>query len=94
MTVFMQGELAGVTTAQYDALNAKLQALPGNPFEGCLFHTAVPYDSGLRIFDLWESEESLRKFSEILMPLAAELGFPQGQMPNVSPVHAYWMPGM
>ena len=94
MAIFMQGELAGVTTAQYDALNAKLQALPGNTFEGCLFHAAVPDGSTLRIFDLWESEEALQKFSEILMPLAMELGIPQGAMPKTSPVHGYWMPGM
>ncbi|MDH6130437.1 hypothetical protein [Kitasatospora sp. GP82] len=34
MAIFMKAELAGVMTDQYDALNGKLQALPGNAFEG------------------------------------------------------------
>ncbi|MGW0551680.1 hypothetical protein [Streptomyces altiplanensis] len=94
MAIFMQAELTGVTTEQYDELHAKLRSLPGNPFEGCLAHVAVPTGSGLRIFDLWESEQALRRFSETVMPVAAEVGIPQGGMPQTSQVHNYWVPGM
>lgn len=92
MAIFIQAELAGVTTAQYDALNAKLQALPGDTFKGCMSHVAIPTGSGMQIFDVWESEESMRKFSDLLMPAAQELGLPMGEMPKVSPVHDYWVP--
>lgn len=93
MAIFMQAELAGVTTEQYDKLNAKLQSLPGNPFEGCLAHVAVPTASGLQIFDLWESEQALQRFNEVIMPVASEVGIPQGGMPKTSQVHNYWVPG-
>jgi len=93
MAVFVQVELTGVTTEQYDALNAKLQAAPGNPFEGCLAHVAVPTNSGLQIFDLWESEEAVRKFEGVVMPLAAEVGMTEGSRPQTSEVHNYWVPG-
>ncbi|GGT80175.1 MULTISPECIES: hypothetical protein [Streptomyces] len=93
MAIFVQAELEGVTTAQYDALNARLQQLPGNPFEGCLSHAAVPTGSGLRIFDLWESEEHMRRFADTVMPLAAEVGFPEGPMPKMSQVHNFFVPG-
>ncbi|MDJ0342379.1 hypothetical protein QMK19_21845 [Streptomyces sp. H10-C2] len=56
MAIFMHAELPGVTTAQYDTLNAALQALPGNTFEGCLSHVAVGTPTGLQIFDVWESQ--------------------------------------
>ncbi|MBT2397156.1 hypothetical protein [Streptomyces sp. ISL-100] len=93
MAIFMKAELAGVTTEQYDKLNARLQSLPGNPFEGCLAHVAVPTDSGLQIFDLWESEQALQRFNEVIMPVASEVGIPQGEMPKTSKVHNYWLPG-
>lgn len=92
MAILMQAELPGVTTAQYDALNAKLQAQPGNPFEGCLAHICVPVGGGLQISDLWESEQAMRKFMEAVMPLAAEANLPQGPEPKMSQVHNYWVP--
>ncbi|OEJ61659.1 hypothetical protein BGM19_30240 [Streptomyces agglomeratus] len=92
MAIFMQAELAGVTTEQYDKLNAKLQSLPGNPFEGCLAHVAVPTASGLQIFDLWESEQALQRFNEVVMPVASEVGIPQGGTPKTGQVHNYWVP--
>ncbi|GAA1511278.1 hypothetical protein GCM10009730_14770 [Streptomyces albidochromogenes] len=93
MAIFMQVELAGVTSEQYDELNAKLQSLPGNPFEGCLAHVAVATGSGLQVFDLWESEEALRRFNDVVMPVASEVGMPQGGEPTTSQVHNYWVPG-
>ncbi|MBT2441744.1 hypothetical protein J7E93_16810 [Streptomyces sp. ISL-36] len=93
MAIFVQAELAGVTTAQYDALNARLLELPGNPFEGCLSHAAVSTGSGLQIFDLWESEEHMRRFSDTLMPIATELGMPMGSEPKITQVHHHWVPG-
>jgi hypothetical protein len=90
MAIFMKAELAGVTTEQYDKLNARLQSLPGNPFEGCLAHVAVPTGSGLH---LWESEQALQRFNEVIMPVASEVGIPQGERPKTSQVHNYWVPG-
>ncbi|MET9611940.1 hypothetical protein [Kitasatospora indigofera] len=93
MAVLAKVELAGMTTDQYDALNEKLQALPGNPFEGCLSHVCVPTDSGLVIYDLWESEQAMEKFAGIVRPTAQGLGLvPQGAPPEIHPVHAFWTP--
>ncbi|MFI1104047.1 hypothetical protein [Streptomyces melanogenes] len=93
MAILIQVELPGVTTDQYDALNAKLQALPGNTFEGCLAHVCVPAGGGLQITDLWDSEQHMRKFMEIVTPLAAEAGLPQGPEPKISQVHNHFVPG-
>ncbi|MEU6659108.1 hypothetical protein [Streptomyces sp. NPDC046821] len=93
MAVLIEAELNGVTTEQYDALNAKLQKAPGNPFAGCLAHVAVPTGSGLKIYDLWESEAAVQKFQDVVMPLAAEMGMSGGSMPQASKVHHYWVPG-
>ncbi|MCZ0978430.1 hypothetical protein O1L60_01920 [Streptomyces diastatochromogenes] len=92
MAILVKAELPGVTTDQYDALNGRLQALPDNPFQGCLSHVCVATDSGLLIHDLWESEQDMRRFMNRVMPLAEEMGLPQGSQPEIHQVHNYWMP--
>ncbi|NUK24219.1 hypothetical protein [Streptomyces lunaelactis] len=94
MAIFMHATLPGITTDQYDTLNSELQALPGDTFAGCLSHVCVPSDSGLEIFDLWESEEAMDKFTTVMMPVAQGLGFPQtGGPPKIAQVHNHWTPG-
>ncbi|MFE6039145.1 hypothetical protein [Streptomyces sp. NPDC056452] len=94
MAVFMKAVLPGTTVEQYDALNAELQALPGDTFAGCLSHVCVPTDAGLEIYDLWESQEAMDKFGALIMPIAQKHGMPSASgPPAVSPVHRYWVPG-
>jgi hypothetical protein len=92
MAIFAHSTLAGVTTDQYDALDAELRKLPGDPFAGCLAHICVPGPAGLHILDLWESEEAMKKFGTIVMPLADRLGLPRSpEPPTISKAHAYWV---
>ncbi|MER5898282.1 hypothetical protein [Streptomyces sp. NPDC001876] len=94
MAVFTKALLPGITVEQYDALNAELQALPGDTFAGCLSHVCVPTDAGLEIYDLWESREAMDRFGALVMPIAEKQGMPQASgPPAVSPVHNYWVPG-
>lgn len=93
MAIFMHATLPGVTTDQYDALNAELQKTP-EIFAGCLSHACVPGDSGLEIYDLWESEEAMNKFTAAMMPVAERAGMPAaGGAPTISPVHNHWVSG-
>ncbi|MEV0320277.1 hypothetical protein ACIBKX_25355 [Streptomyces sp. NPDC050658] len=93
MAIFMHASLPGVTTDQYDALNAKLQQSP-EIFEGCIAHVCVPSDAGLDIYDVWESEQHMQAFGEKMMPIAESVGLsgPGGQ-PTVFAVHNHWVAG-
>ncbi|GGZ54696.1 hypothetical protein GCM10010387_56130 [Streptomyces inusitatus] len=94
MAIFMHASLPGVTTAQYDALNAELQALPGDTYAGCLTHVCVPSASGLEVFDLWESQQAMDDFFARMMPVAERQNMtPSGEPPTVSEVHHHWMAG-
>ncbi|MFD8688941.1 hypothetical protein [Streptomyces sp. NPDC059651] len=94
MAIFMKASLPGMTTDQYEALNAELQALPGDTFAGCLSHVCVATESGIEVYDLWESEEAMDKFGAVMMPVAEKQGLPaSGERPTVSQVHRYWLPG-
>lgn len=93
MAIFMHVHLPGVTTDQYDTLNAKLQETP-EVFDGCLAHVCVPGTDGLDIYDLWESEQHMRAFSEKVSPVADSLGFSgSGGEPETFSAHNYWVPG-
>ncbi len=55
------------------------------PVEGLLVHVAGQGPNGFRVVDVWQSEETFRRFGEKLMPVLKALGV-DGQ-PEVYPVH-------
>ena len=59
---------------QYDQVNAKLEP-DDNPPEGMIVHAAGQrQDGGMRVFDVWESEEAYNTFREQrLMPAVEEV---------------------
>ncbi|UYQ61561.1 hypothetical protein [Streptomyces peucetius] len=71
-----------MTIEQYEELNAKLRAEPGDTFAGCPVHVCVPKDSGLEICDLWESEEAMNKFATVMMPVAERMGLTATSAPR------------
>lgn len=72
-----------VTPEQYDALNAAI----GDDPKGLILHTASRSQAGMRIIDVWESEEDYRRFQqEALMPALERLGLaaPGGAAPEAT----------
>ena len=57
------------------------------PVEGLLAHIAGQGGSTFRVVDVWESEEALDRFAEIIGPILREAGV-EGE-PEVYPVHTY-----
>jgi hypothetical protein len=73
------GELP-ISRDQYDQLNAEI---PEDP-EGLILHTAAEHGGGMRIIDVWESEDAYRRFEqEILFPAMGRAGLqpPEGEPP-------------
>jgi hypothetical protein len=87
-------EFPGVTQAQYEEVLRKLtnggtlRSLSDCPVKGLLSHVAGPTSSGWRVVDVWDSEEHLVKFAEMLMPIGKALGFPDST-PQVFPAHNF-----
>ncbi|MFF9498519.1 hypothetical protein [Streptomyces sp. NPDC014656] len=92
MAILVHAVLGGVSTDQYDQLNAKFQEIPGI-FDGCVSHACVATDGGLEIFDIWASQEQMEAFAEKMMPVAADLGWADQPRPRVVAVHNHWVPG-
>lgn len=70
---------------QYERVTA---ALVDPPPAGLLLHVAGPTDEGVRIIDVWESEDDWERFRvERLAPAIAALGGPARPEPTFRDVH-------
>jgi hypothetical protein len=92
MATIMSMRWDGVTEEQYDAVMEKLR-LDKDPPDGGMFHLAGPAEDGIRVVDVWESQEQFQQFlSDRLAAVAEEVGL-EGQ-PKVEflPLHNVWAP--
>ena len=87
-------DFPGVTAQQYDRLRAALS--DGKPLTNLadfrrvgyavVSHIVATTPDGLRIIDVWESEEAIERFRQKLMPLLERAGIPAAA-PVVLAVH-------
>jgi hypothetical protein len=73
------------TPEQYDEALKRLEAAGAGAPAGRLHHVALEVDGQIRVFDVWESQESFDAFGETLMPILGEVGADPGQ-PDVAPI--------
>jgi len=75
------------TVEQYDAVIEEMN-LGGKPGPGGIFHVAGPMEGGgMRIVDVWESQEAMEKFAgEQIMPITQKHGLAPPTV-TVWPVH-------
>ena len=52
----------------------RLESATDWPVEGLLAHIAGQGESTFRVVDVWESEEALNRFAEIIVPILREAG--------------------
>jgi hypothetical protein len=84
----------GMSLENYDDA-AEMVNLAEKPPPGLLFHVAGATAEGLRIIDIWESQEDFERFRDAtLAPMAQEFQLSGG--PNVvfCEVHNLWAPGI
>jgi hypothetical protein len=63
MPVAVLVELEGVTPEMYDAVNAEMDTR-ANPPEGMIFHSGGIVEGGMRVYDVWESEDAYNRFEQ------------------------------
>jgi hypothetical protein len=92
IVMFMQWD--GVTREQYEAAR-KLVNWEGDPPPGGVLHVAAVTDQGLRVTDVWESNEMLQSFvANRLMPGVRQVGIESNPRVEVFPMHAIFTPGV
>jgi len=75
-------ELSEMSAVQYDRVIKDLEVAGVGSPSGRLYHLAAPQNSGWYVLDVWESEEKLGRFAQVLMPILEKNGVnpPQPQI--------------
>jgi hypothetical protein len=83
----------GFTREQYEESvrrvhpDGPLQSPSDWPVEGLLVHIAGEGPNGFRVVDVWESEDAVRRFADVLIPINQEIGV-EGE-PEIYPTHTF-----
>jgi len=65
----------------------RLESPADRPVEGLLAHIPGQGPNGFRVVDVWESEDAVQRFGEILMPVLRDIGV-EGE-PEIYPAHTF-----
>lgn len=95
MAVAVQLDFRGGTLEQYDQVIEKMGFQPGGPGgPGGLFHWVTRTQDGIRVTDVWESQEAFDAFAnEKIGPITQEVGVPNPPEVQVFEVHNYLTAG-
>jgi len=66
---------------------ARLESVDDLPFEGIVAHAAAQTENGFVVIDVFESEEALARFEEIVPPIGREAGIEEP--PKHYPAHTF-----
>ena len=95
MAVAVEASFPGMTLETYHQALARMGASPGGPHPdaGCLFHCAWDTGGGVRVFDVWESQEQFEQFMQTrLAEMGEELGISPPET-NVIEIDTYMSAG-
>ena len=95
MAIAVQMDFAGATLDQYDQVIQLMGLTPMGPGPaGAISHFVTMTDSGLRVIDVWETQEQFEKFAqEQIGPFSQQVGFSGPPEIQIFPVHNYLTPG-
>jgi hypothetical protein len=82
-------DFPGATLEQYDQVVAAMGFTPGGAAPpGALFHWVTATDDGIRVTDVWESQEAFEQFAqEKIGPITQQVGFEGPPQTTILPVH-------
>jgi hypothetical protein len=88
-------EFKGATLDQYDQVIAKMGFSHEGPgATGGLFHWVASTDDGIRVTDVWETQEQFEAFgAEQIGPYTQEVGIPAPPEITIREVHNYLTAG-
>jgi hypothetical protein len=92
MAVASEMTFEGATPDQYDEVMALMSPCDGTRPSppGALFHWAAATGDGIRIVDVWETQEQFDAFAQAeIGPYSQQVGIPAPPEVTVTPVHAY-----
>lgn len=91
MAVAVEMSFKNATLDQYDQVIEKMGLTPGGATPpGAISHWAAQTDEGLRVVDVWETQEAYEQYAaEKIGPYSAEAGITEAPEMRVYQVHNY-----
>ena len=86
MAILLIQDASDDMLARYDEVIKQLEAAGQGHPPGRQFHVAARKGTGYLVTDVWESQEALDRFFQILGPLLQQAGSTP-QQPQIYPVH-------
>ena len=86
MSVVVRHQPKGLTRAQYDEVNRRMEGTVAWPPDGLDMHVLFGAEGDMRVSEIWDSEEQFRAFAGRLMPVLDEVGVPYAE-PEVFEAH-------
>ena len=95
MAVAIQMDFKGATLDQYDQVIEKMGFKPaGAGAKGGLFHWVTKTDDGIRVTDVWDSQEQFEKFAQDeIGPITHAVGVPSPPVLQFFEVHNHLTAG-
>lgn len=95
MAVGVTMEFDGGTLEQYDEVIRRMGLTPeGDAPDGALFHWSAATADGIRVTDVWESQEQFERFAgQEIGPITAAVGVPGPPRTQIVPAHSYLTAG-
>jgi hypothetical protein len=95
MAVAVVMEFEGGTLEQYDEVIKRMGFAPrGAGAPGGLFHWVTKTDDGIRVVDVWESQEQYEAFgTDTIGPITQAVGVPSPPKTTYADVHNYLTAG-
>jgi hypothetical protein len=95
MAVGVQLDFDGATLEQYDEIVGKMGFEPGGRgAPGGLFHWVAKTPNGIRVTDVWESQEQFDTFAaEQIGPITQAVGVPNPPSVTIFEAHNYLTAG-
>ena len=76
-----------IDTKRYDEVLKQLEDAGMSVPPGLLYHVCFATGTGLRVIDMWESQDAFTTFSQSLLPILQQMGVDLGQPDEVAEVH-------
>ena len=95
MAVAVEMTFVGGTLDQYDQVISLMGFSPGGTgAPHGLFHWVAKTDDGIRVVDVWDSQEEFRRFSEEKIgPFVQQVGLSGPPEVTITPIHNYLTAG-
>jgi hypothetical protein len=87
MSIVVRFHPTNLTIAQYEEVVRQEEATGKFPPDGREYHVCFGTDGDLRVSEIWDSQEQLQAYGEILMPILGDAGIQFSGEPEVLPVH-------